>query len=388
MSVTVNAVVAAIVIVLLVAIVARAAESPRKTFRPGEIWPDDKGVHINAHAGGMLLHDGVYYWFGQHMVAGDAGNRTQVGVHCYSSTDLYNWKDRGIALAVSDDPASDIVKGCVIERPKVIHNAKTGKFVMWFHLELKGRGYSAARCGVAVSDTVAGPYRFIESFRPDAGHWPENVPEEQRRPLTAAETAASDPKLFSGASYPQGTHELIFRRDFTGGQMARDMTLFVDDDATAYLIAASEDNGALHLSQLTDDYLKTTGRYVRIFPADFNEAPALFKRAGKYYLITSGCTGWAPNAARSAVANSIWGPWTKLGNPCRGPETQTRITFDSQATYVLPVSGMKDVFIFMADRWRPKNAIDGRYLWLPIEWEDGKPILRWREEWELGMFGK
>ena len=41
---------------------------------------------------------------------------------------------------------------------------------------------------------------------------------------------------------------------------------------------------------------------VRVFPGGFNEAPAVFKHAGKYYLITSGCTGWAPNTARLAVA--------------------------------------------------------------------------------------
>ena len=38
-------------------------------FRPGELWPDNNGVHINAHGGGILFHEGVYYWFGQHMVA-------------------------------------------------------------------------------------------------------------------------------------------------------------------------------------------------------------------------------------------------------------------------------------------------------------------------------
>ncbi|MFL6636746.1 MAG: hypothetical protein ACJ8HJ_31010, partial [Massilia sp.] len=127
-------------------------------FRPGALWPDDKGVHINAHGGGILEHDGVYYWFGEHKVAGTAGNVAQVGVHVYSSRNLTDWKDEGIALAVSNDPASDIVKGAIIERPKVIRNPKTNKFVMWFHLELKGKRYDAARAGVAVADKVTGPY--------------------------------------------------------------------------------------------------------------------------------------------------------------------------------------------------------------------------------------
>jgi hypothetical protein len=136
-----------------------------KAFEPGAIWPDDKGVHINAHGGGLLEHQGVYYWFGEHKVEGDAGNRAQVGVHVYSSRNLTDWRDEGIALAVSDDPASDIVKDSVIERPKVIHNTRTGKFVMWFHLELKGLGYQAARSGVAVADKVTGPYVYQKCRR-------------------------------------------------------------------------------------------------------------------------------------------------------------------------------------------------------------------------------
>ncbi len=32
-------------------------------FKPGEIWQDNNGVHINAHGGGVLFHEGTYYWF-------------------------------------------------------------------------------------------------------------------------------------------------------------------------------------------------------------------------------------------------------------------------------------------------------------------------------------
>ena len=102
------------------------AAEPLKQFVPGDIWPDNNGVHINAHGGGILFHEGTYYWFGQHMVAGGAGNFAQVGVSVYSSKDLYNWKDEGIAFKVSEDPKDEIRKGCVLERPKVIYNKKTG----------------------------------------------------------------------------------------------------------------------------------------------------------------------------------------------------------------------------------------------------------------------
>jgi len=102
--------------------------------------------------------------------------------------------------------------------------------------------------------------------------------------------------------------------------MSRDMTLFVDDDGAAYQVRSSEENGTLHIALLSDDFLGTVGPFVRVLPGRFNEGPALFKRAGRYYLIASDCTGWAPNAARSAVADSIWGPWIELGNPCVGNE--------------------------------------------------------------------
>lgn len=355
-------------------------------FRPGEIWPDENGVPINAHGGGILFHEGTYYWFGEHKIEGEAGNRAHVGVHVYSSRDLLRWRDEGIALRVSDDPQSDITRGCILERPKVIFNARTGKFVMWFHLELKQAGYASARSGVAVASQVTGPYEFIGSMRPNAGVWPQNVPEEQRQPLSAEELAYVESLGMVGGPVPNYPQDLVFRRDFAGGQMARDMTLFVDDDGSAYHIHASEDNGTLHISQLSDDYTKPAGRYSRFFPGRFHEAPAIMKRKGVYYLITSDCSGWAPNPARLSRADSIWGPWTELGNPCIGAPEQMATTFESQSTYILPVAGREDVYIFMADRWRPKNAIDGRYVWLPIQFKNEIPFLEWKDGWAMTDF--
>jgi len=369
------------------ALVTSLAAESRNAFIPGEIWPNNNGVHINAHGGGILFHEGTYYWFGQHMIAGGAGNAAHVGVSVYSSKDLYNWKDEGIALKVSKDPKSDITKGCVLERPKVIYNAKTKKFVMWFHLELRGKGYDAARCAVAVADQVTGPYQFIESLRPNAGFWPINVPESEKKPLSAEEQTAFAPMRFNGGPDTMKAGYLILRAQQAGGQMARDMTAFVDDDGKAYLVFASEHNGTLHLSLLDDTYTKHVGKYIRIAPLGSNESPTLFKHAGLYYMITSRCNGWEPADARLFRAKSIWGPWELLGNPCVGPEDRTRITFETQSTHILPVEGKKDAFIFMADRWRPKNAIDGRHVWLPIQFDQtGKPFIEWKDRWDLSVF--
>ena len=137
---------------------------------PGEVWPDDKGEHINAHGGNVMYHEGTYYWYGENRPA--RGFTTEVGVGVYSSKDLMNWKNEGVALAVSETKGDVIERGCIMERPKVVYNPTTKKFVMLFHLELKGRGYEAARVGFAVSDTPTGPFKFIRSLRPNAGKWP------------------------------------------------------------------------------------------------------------------------------------------------------------------------------------------------------------------------
>ena len=357
---------------------------PLKPFRSGEIWPDDKGVHINAHSGGILFHEGIYYWFGEHKIEGDAGNVAHVGVGVYSSSDLCNWKNEGIALRVSENPANPLHKGCIIERPKVLFNEKTGKFVMWFHHELEGHGYLAALSGVAVADEAAGPYTYLESFRPNAGVWPLNFPDHLREPLGDEDSQKLAATPMPGNVVPDWARDMLVRRDFEGGQMARDMTLFQDDDGRAYHVYASEENATLHLSLLSADFLKPAGQYVRIFPLGFNEAPAIFKRNGRYFLMTSGCTGWAPNAARLACADDILGPWTSLGNPVRGTEEQMESTFDSQSTFVLPVQGKRDAFVFMGDRWMPENAIDGRYIWLPLRFDSsGTPFLEWKDGWDL-----
>lgn len=355
------------------------------TFTPGELWKDDNGVHINAHGGGVLFHDGRYYWFGEHKLEGRRGNRAWVGVHCYSSTDLYSWRDEGIALPVSTDPESDIAEGCVIERPKVIYCRRTGRFVMWFHLELKDRGYSAARSGVAVSDTPVGPYRFEHSVRPDAGAWPVDVQPEDK----VVDPSIYDRTFGGGENEPAKTANLL-GRDIAGGQMARDMTLFVDDDGTAWHAYASEENSTLHISRLTDDYQSSSGCFARAFSKRWMEAPALFRANGHYWFLGSGCTGWAPNAARSGVADSMLGPWKELANPCAGVNPANGIgpekTFGCQSTFALKVHGMDNAFVAMFDEWRPDNAIDGRYVWLPIRLLEDRFEIPWLDEWDLGWW--
>lgn len=348
-------------------------------FYPGEVWEDNNGEHINAHGGGVLYYNNKYYWFGEHKAVDT--NSAMVGVTCYSSSDLYNWTYEGVALSVEEDENSPITKGSIIERPKVIYNAKTQKFVMYFHLELKDKGYRAAHVGVAVSDNVTGPFEFLKNGRVNAGKWSLNMTEEQiNSPINSTDFEEWwTPEWF--AALEDG---LFVRRDFDGGQMSRDMTLYVDDDQTAYHIFSSEDNLTLHIAKLTDDYLDHSGEYIRVAPGGHNEAPAIFEKDGKYYMITSGCTGWAPNAARLLTADHIMGEWTLHDNPCVGEDAD--LTFHSQSTFIIPVQGKDGMFIYMGDRWTPENPIEGRYVWLPILFEDGLPVLKWFDSWSLELF--
>ncbi|MFC6103272.1 glycoside hydrolase family 43 protein [Olivibacter domesticus] len=299
-------------------------------FIPKALWLDTEGHHINAHGGGIVFVKGTYYWYGEKR--GD--KTTSAGVSVYSSKDLYHWKNEGIALSPVDDDKSDLTKGCIIERPKVIYNKKTKKFVMWFHLELKGQGYAAARAGVAIADQATGPFKYLESFRPN-------------------------------------------------GNMSRDMGLFVDEDGTAYHIYSSDENYALRIAKLTDDYLRPTKADSLLF-RKHQEAPAIFKYKGKYYLITSACTGWAPNQASIHEATNIFGPWKFTGDPMKGPNAL--LTFGGQSTFILPVQGKRNAFIFMADVWRPKSLQDSRYIWLPIKLAPEKPVIEWVDNWDLDYF--
>lgn len=366
---------------LSVAIVAAmtACVEEKTPVRNGELWYDDAGEIINAHGGGILTYGDTYYWFGE--AKNDSNSLALHGVSCYSSRDLRTWHNEGIALPVSDDEQSDIASGCILERPKVIYNALTGKFVMFFHLELRGQGYNAARTGIAVSDTPIGPYTFIRSLRPNANLLPENL----NLILDSGEwlRTASDLQPWSEQWVAAVKDGMFTYRDLSSGQMSRDMTLYVDADGRAYHIYSSEENLTLQIACLTDDYTDYTGRYVRVAPAGHNEAPALFHHNGKYYMITSGCTGWAPNAARLLVADSIMGEWTLLGNPCRGADAE--LTYHSQSTYILPVAGKKgnERFIFMADRWKPEQHTHSTYVWLPVRFdENGIPYLRWQDNRE------
>lgn len=350
----------------------------------GTPWLDMDGNHINAHGGNILQYGGRYYWYGESRPFNPG--ETEAGIAAYSSTDLTNWKNEGLVLPMSDERGSDIERGCIMERPKVMYNDKTGKFVMLFHLELKGKGYAAARVAFAVADSPVGPFTFLRSQRIHAGKWPRGMKKAERK--KAMSHNAAEWKDWWTPEWRKATAEGMYLwRDMKGGQMSRDMTVYIDEDGKAYHITSSQENLTLLISELTPDYLDFTGRYTMVAPGGQNEAPTILKHNGTYWMICSGCTGWDPNEARMFSAKSIWGPWQQHPTPFsnengRGYKDMGKEkTFGAQGTYIIEPSAGN--YVFMADIWKPKSLGNSLHIWLPIHFsEDGTPCIPWAKSWK------
>jgi hypothetical protein len=348
----------------------------------GSLWLDTNGKPIDAHGGGFLHYEGRYYWYGE-IKAGETtlpeinaswgGTRVPfTGVSCYSSPDLVTWKLEGNVLpASSGSPELDPTR--VVERPKVIFNRATRQFVMWMHID--SPDYKEARLGVAVADNPRGPFRYVGAHRPNAGVLPDDMSEPLRQEFeTAVKAHTLDAWL---TSHPEWK---TWARDFNSGQMARDMTLFVDDDGAAYVFYASEENAVMHVSRLSDDYQHDGGRYRRI-TFDSREAPAPFKWNGRYYLVTSGCTGWDPNPTLIHSAEKILGAWESLGSFFDDTSSAANVSYLSQPCSIVSVEGRG--LVFMADRWNKFDLQNSRYVWLPVQAVGGIPRVRWQQRWSL-----
>lgn len=347
-----------------------------KVIKSGKLWYDQNEQHVSAHGGGIVYHDDVFYWYGEDNTQGYLNS---VGISCYSSTDLYNWKNEGTVLKQEDMPSELQAKNNGrVERPKVIYNEKTKKFVMWMHAEQKG--YALSSAGVAISDSPVGPFEFLFYDRPV---------------LFEAE---------EGFDSHTNEEEL--------GNSFRDMTLFVDDidsngdgSLDAYVMYSSEGNWTLYIARLNSDYTwidkPTTAdrirpqytkddlgvKWSRQFIRQMREAPTPFKHDNQYFMITSACTGWAPNQAEYAVASHPLEQFQTIGDPAVDDVKET--TFDSQSTFVLPVDSSKGHYIYMGDRWEPDDLSTSTYVWLPLTVNQSNEVkIEWQDEWSIENYWK
>jgi hypothetical protein len=65
---------------------------------------------------------------------------------------------------ISRTASGDTGPNRVIERPKVVYNKQTGKYVLWAHID--SANYGEAKIGVAIGDSVCGKYTYLRSERP------------------------------------------------------------------------------------------------------------------------------------------------------------------------------------------------------------------------------
>jgi hypothetical protein len=278
-----------------------------------------------------------------------------------------NWRDHGLIIPpVEDDPASPLHPAQQVDRPHIIWNARTRRFVCW--IKVMG-AHPVQRSTVLVAESLLGPYRIVR---------------EWLRPL---------------------------------GMNAGDFDLVVDPtDSKAYYYFERV-HSELICADLTDDYTGVTGYYSTHFPNRqppfVREAPAYFRRRGQHYLITSGTTGYHPNPSEVATAPTYHGPWTVLGD--LHPSDLTRTSFHSQISHVLRHPAKQDLYIALADRWMsgytgdsaaalsayeaafaehpsttlsslPDADVDtslATYVWLPIRFDEGAVRIDWLEEWRI-----
>jgi hypothetical protein len=307
---------------LLISGFARAQQ--QNLIRPGDIFPDDRGLHIQAHGGGIVKIKETWYWYGEERAKGlDPRYRY---VSCYASKDLIHWTFRGDVVKMADP--ENLGLGWILERPKVFYNEKNRKYVMYFHLD--NGSYSYARVGIAVSDRPDGNFTFVKSFRP-LGH------------------------------------------------ESRDIGQFIDDDGAAYLVFEDRALG-FHIVKLTADYMGVE-KEMSLVRAPM-EGGAIVHYKGLYYSIGSALTGWAPNPNKYATAPTLAGPWTAFRD-IAPPATNT---YGSQSTMLLKVTGTQSTtVIFMGDQWRPSAQWDSRYLWMPLEIGDGKLWLPEPRAWTIDV---
>jgi hypothetical protein len=317
-------------------------------FSPAKVWSDNKGRPINAHGGGVIFHDGMYYWYGEHKLEGKSEAQfADGGIHCYASKDLMHWKDKGIVLGVDfKDTTNDLAYGCILERPKVVYNQKNKEFVAYFKLYLKGVGYEKSYVGVAVAKHPAGPFTYHHKF------------------------------LGGGSAKGSG-----------------DFSMFKDDDGIVYHLAVRKPDKTFVIGKLDSDYYFPEGDYQASQGIQVHtEAPVVIKRKGTYHLLGSGSSGWKPNIARYYTSNNIIGKWTYHGNPCRGYNNVDSLgvekTYGGQSSYIISVQGVADGYIAMFDIWKPELPVTGRYIWLPIDFTSGKMAINWHDTWSMDFFGK
>jgi len=294
---------------------------------PGGDWRDSNGKQIAATEGGVIKVDSLYYLWGMDR---SANNYAFVGINLYSSPDLKNWTFVNQILKKTSHP--DLNNDAVIERAKILHNKKTGQFVMWMHFE-GHNAYKTAEVGLATCNTIGGNYTFHSHFRP---------------------------------------------LDID----SRDINVYQDDDGKGYLICTTKGNQNVSLFELDSTYTKVVREIYRGSASDDMECEghAIIRTGGYYFWLMSWCTGWDFNDNHYFYATKLAGPWTAGGKIA----TSNTHTYESQVGFAVTVKGSeKTTFLYTGDRWSVNNYSMSRIVLLPIEVNGTKLSVKWHDQYNI-----
>lgn len=301
---------------------ANAQEDKWITIENGIEWTDNEGYIVQAHGGNFLKVENKWYLIGE-----DRARSWNPDVNLYSTEDFVNWKFEA-KIIKNRVTHEELGVSRMIERPKLLYNEKTKKFVVWCHWE--SRNYGASEAAVFVSDSVAGPYEPVWTGRP-------------------LQTKS------------------------------RDCNVFVDNDGKAYFISTTDENTNLGLFEMSDDYITPVSKTL-LCEGQRREAPAIVHIDDTYYMISSACTGWDPNQAKIATSKDIKTGWSQLEN------IGDRIAFDTQASSILTIKGTEGtVYIYVGDRWMDPDLPRSKIIMLPITFENGKMQLKYYDSWKINL---
>ncbi|CAN6670051.1 hypothetical protein TRVA0_042S00870 [Trichomonascus vanleenenianus] len=285
-------------------------------------YNDTKGNPVQIHSGGIFTgKDGKFYAYGNDF-SGDTGGDPFKAVALYTTKDLKNFEYVSDILTPDSKGWNDTSTNCtnfaVLERPKIIYNKKTHKYVLYSHVT--DASYSVTMVGVATANDITGPWEFVTCYKP-------------------------------------------------GGSYSWDQTVYEDDDGSAYLIYSSNadgtgTNGALRISKLSEDYLSVDVADVATGRGQL-ESPTVFKNKGLYTLVVSHTSGWSSNPnvynqARSVADLLSGGFSTEIA-----PDSSN--TYNSQIYSVLPIhTRFGTSYIYLGDRNNYPLLSTSEYVWLPM----------------------
>ena len=134
---------------------------------PGKKWLDTAGKPIQVHGFSVFRNEeaGLWYWYGENKEKTVGGRKNTIwhwGVRLYTSSDLYNWEDRGLIIEPQPEELfSPLHPTYCMDRPHILYNKKTGKYVAWLKIMA---GEVSQFMSVLTADRFEGPYTFVRKI--------------------------------------------------------------------------------------------------------------------------------------------------------------------------------------------------------------------------------